>query len=198
MNRDDAAEPVDGVGHVPALAAASHFHVRRDDQHRDAESRPALVVDERRSDRIVEAAPIVPNDDNRRRFPILTLADCIDHAWRPMTGRCLWTKARMVGVLRIGNHPRHRGKLAIRDVREDVRFRRCDICSALALAIADRRNHEKRIPERSDRLLHRCGRVVLPRNRRRLCVEQIAEGCIAAGIREVRSCTETVLYWRGI
>ena len=47
--------------------------VRRDDEHRNAETQAAGVVEERRRDVIVETAPVVPHDDDGRRVPVAAL-----------------------------------------------------------------------------------------------------------------------------
>src|SRR5579871_6654057 len=69
---DDAAELVLRVRDVAGRARHGLARVGRNDQHRNAESQTAPMVEWlRRLHLIVEPAPIVPRDDDGRRSPVI-------------------------------------------------------------------------------------------------------------------------------
>src|SRR5580692_5248934 len=156
-------------------------HVGRDDDHRYAESEAALVVaalrlvQARGSNVIVEAAPIVPQNDYRAGVPVLALADLIDDAGDPRRtvvhvlaiGSLL---VNVVGVLTVGRYPGNGGQVAVFDIREDRVRARGDVGRPL-LAIADGFDRVVGAPNAGVPALH-LHRIVLPGDRLR--VEEIA------------------------
>src|ERR1700733_2496891 len=173
----DAAELIDGVLDV-------RLDVRRDDQHRYAEARTALPVARPwRSDVIVQAAPIIPDDDHRGRIPIAALADCIDDRCDPRWSG-IGAVAGMVGVGRVRRYPGDAGELVFRNVGKDVVGRSRDVRLPFR-TIANRMDRIEGAP--NPRRISALGialfvfenfhRVEFPGDR--LCVEEIAHGRVA-------------------
>ena len=99
--------------------------IRRDDQQGDAKPE-AVVVFVRRSDVIVEAAPIVPHDEDHRRVPKLALADGVDDRRDPLFAVGT-VAARVVGVDVLRDHPRKGRQEAAVDVAQDRRVGEHDV-----------------------------------------------------------------------
>ena len=76
-------EPHDAAELVLLVRNISGLCIWRSDEHRHAKAQTALGIEERWPDVIVEAAPIIPDDDDRGRLPLRALADSIDDACDP-------------------------------------------------------------------------------------------------------------------
>ena len=150
---------------------------------------------------VVVAAPVVPDDEDCRRVPVLTLADCVDDRRHPVR-TVVDTPASMVRIVTVGNHPAHlrqlhvsgrigRGARALGgpgDVAEHVGFGPRDaavhavelrLVRILGFIVANRVDGGERVPLLAVVIGPR-RRVVLPRDA--LCVERVAYG----GVGEAR------------
>src|SRR6202043_102643 len=108
---------------------------------------------------VVPTAPVVPNDDDRRRFPVAAFADCVYDRGDP--GRATVIAATgVIGVDPIRRHPRHAGKISVAHVAKDLRLRRDDVLPIGPVThAADRIEFRPDLP--ADSLQRRS--VILPR-----------------------------------
>ncbi len=117
--------------------------VRRNDKARYAKSKP-LSVDLRRRDMIEFATPIVPDDNDRRRLPIRTLANRINNLCYPRWSRVA-VISRMVRIESVGNHPRNSRQQPVFNRLEDGGLGIYDVVLPLG-AIAYDANRIERVP----------------------------------------------------
>src|ERR1700678_2025702 len=116
------------------------FRVRRHDQQRDSESKPAVVHLWWR-EVIPEPTPVVPYDDDRGRIPVLTFADSVDDRRDPVGPGIDYLRSGLVEGVMVrlfagGDHPTnprefhgtrrvggrtHLGSSRAGDVAKDVR-----------------------------------------------------------------------------
>src|SRR3984957_8338684 len=75
---EDARRLVLRVRDVPGMARGRLARVRGDDQHRNPETQAALIVEKDRRLVIVQAAPVVPENDDRAGLPEAALPDRVN------------------------------------------------------------------------------------------------------------------------